>query len=155
MLHKFFRFSLLELLWMCGIFAVFLGLNMRVAPIHEEWTSHVVNKTLYVLHDFETHAGWPFHYYRSTYEVQRSVDNDESANLKIEEMKRVYAPEIKNFPGYIEGQGIPGFSQIWSNGPIRWRDLLLNGLAALLTGVLPSLALRYLKHCRATPALSS
>ena len=131
MLRKLFRFSLLELLWMCGVLAFFLGLNLRMSAVEDTWFQFPSSRGPRLDHTFQSNAGWPLSYYKVGKVLRRSVKNSE----EVEQLKQERSDsDIKHFPEFNPDRSPPELLQLWPLGYISTLPLCIN-LALMVLAV--------------------
>ena len=140
------RFSILEMLWICSVFATFLYFNLVMTPIQEGGVT-ISGKGITYYHHLESHTGWPLSYFSLRYEAPPNQLPIDASVDQIIAMEKTHASDIEHFPGYSPGMTRPKLTEVWSSGKKSW-TIIINILLGLLASFMPLVALRVLKRLR-------
>ena len=152
MLRRLFRFSLLELLWMCGVLAVFLGLNLRMGELRQGWLGDHKGDGWHVSFAYVSEAGWPFDYFYTTnFSEEDHVYSGQETPIEIPsaEKRKAFTRDVAKIPGIIPGTHRLSFESAWNNKLDRNFSssyLFANGLVALCAALTPLFIIRRLKR---------
>ena len=150
------RFSILEMLWICSVFATFLYLNLVMTPIEESSTTMFSGKEFTYIHRYESHTGWPLPYFSLRYESPPDHFPIDASVDQITAMEKAHASDIDDYPWYTAGKTKPQYyvclsrpklTEVWGSGKLSWA-ILINVLAGLLVSFAPLAVMRRIKQLR-------